>query len=853
MHETLQGLRAELDERERLMEQAAQHQSELRSLRERLTACDSRLVEESGLRASLETEKAYLSEKLSALQEQTRTLQRHSSPSEATQMQLSGMQAELDAKAKALDAVQADMSSRNEEFCNLHATNKGLQDQIQTIQSQLQHAESRVVEYDAEKAEIERRHESSLEKQRCELSQHAQNAYMRTKMDADNNLRSVTSQRDDLQKQVKPLKEEVGALRSKLKELQKNSQEVVEKRDRQLHDLEKQVHAYQQDLEVSRASVSDLRSQLEADDASKEQASLWASQFDTEKTEHQKTSSQRDALMKQLKELQHTLERVQSSHKETNTQLQKLCTEKDTELENVTKQLMQARELAQKADMGNEKLKQQANDDLAKEQEKNQRSMLALQSALEEARKEAEDAKNRREDNEVKIQRAWADDQKKREAHMAAARTQTANAEALRDEAVTEVERLRSELGKLKQNQQQQWSSDPRNMLQHPVPDVPGGITPTTSNKENQPPKPRKKVDRTTNAVIEDGLLPVPEVLRRPGARTSESQLDENRQRGPVVEDSLAQGPAPYIVQTLRSAMSTGQAKPAVIRTHSDNEDMLDTASMQSRFPSAVVEETQILESLPSFAEFNENFVSSKGPASQAASPIFSIPSLREEDDLRQPSQESMASVAVGNASNTTVAAPMSTEFAIYEDSESIRGHAGLHDAEVQHAHDVLQDNLTWTQAERDKYTFRRERPHPNSASKMVHRDNESKWSTRMRYDNPLSSLPPRSQAVQTPQDHGNVKCTAANDMRTLSAQTSSPLSSPPATSSPDFIDDPGDIRRTTYYAPSASGSARRRDSRKASLPPADPRLAGREDPRVAKRKAEKTSRKVTNMSARGV
>ncbi|KAK3107978.1 hypothetical protein LTR53_017928 [Teratosphaeriaceae sp. CCFEE 6253] len=142
----------------------------------------------------------------------------------------------------------------------------------------------------------------------------------------------------------------------------------------------------------------------------------------------------------------------------------------------------------------------------------------------------------------------------------------------------------------------------------------------------------------------------------------------------------------------------------------------------------------------------------------------------------------------------------------------------------TQDAQNQLQDTLHWTDLEKEKYSYRKSYPNPNSASKMVHHDQVAG------YDQDSKSTGSNEREQQTPAPYGESRdFTTVNTGRTVNSQHSS---------SPDFLHNAGGNRKiSTYHTPAGSASVKRRISSTTSVPSADPCLAQRMAPPVPARK----------------
>lgn len=416
------------------------------------------------------------------------------------------------------------------------------------------------------------------------------------------------------------------------------------------------------------------------------------------------------SLAKQVEDLTLKLSTERTKHQQRQAELDNAVHTAESAHATVKAELTATLEKLERNETGIEYLQQDCKRQVDAEEERGRRRVEALQQRLEEAEAELQASKDGQSHFATEFQESWDTETaqhakqlsaakanttrieterdearaeharlKKELEHLAAesddfaaAQAAAVKAETARDEATAEIMRLRQELSALAAARSTpQPSSDrplniamPRTSVSIVAEAMPS-FSPLTSNKENESPRPRKKTDCTKQHVVDEGPIPVPKVLRP----SSQAKTSESNTREPVTEDSQQPDPAdvPLIEQQSRASLPVSYMRSM----RADSEDMLDTVSYIYPQSTQIVEETRVND-LPTLAAFNA------GGRTAHQSSVLSMP---------HSSQQS---------------------FAIHEDTRSQGS-----DTQAQ-AH-----KLEVTEADKEKFTFRKTFPHPNSASKL--------------------------------------------------------------------------------------------------------------------------------------
>lgn len=834
----LNALKVELGERENLIQQEAAHRETVHSLQEQLKASNVRIARGESQISDAKLKENELKEQNATLQARIKALQSKSSPAENAQAQLNDVKAELDMTAKALDSAKADVASKARELLSLSAANTSLQEQLQALQSRLKSLQKKTVDFGPERKELERKARTEEERIRKEMAEHIENFEIELKTKSENDLKKLTSERNRLERQVKPLQDELVTYKTRIQQLQKEKSNGVLGKEQELERTKKLVESQKQEIDTLQSSLTDLQTAFKGDDAMQKKYSNLSTQFNAQQSKLKSAVEEKSVLLKQVDELRHASEEAELARKQAKSEFNKYRTEKESTVKALEKDLAEAKAAAEHSAAGLQHLKESCDKAIDDTSNKCDRQIKALQEQLSESQADLQKNKTEDERFRAEVEQTWQQEQKAFEERSTAIRRQVAEAEAQRDEAFAKNERLRQE-SETKINEQRKTLLEQRDQSQQRaetaeeklksqqrpsskgsnvssrlhVPSVKDGTTPTASLRSMEPPRMRKKVDRNNNAIVEVDAIPAPEEIR-PDSRKTSSGKGKEPAKGPVVEESqFVSNPifcnsadAPVIAQQLSSSFVLP----------SDNDDMLSIRDGALRQLPDTVEETQFEDRLPSFATFNRSVASMQIPTAKQASSTLPTRRLQEANSSgRSDSQD-------------TVSLWTPADFVICEDSQDRASSQRVLNTEV---HGQLQESLTWDQPDMEKYTFQKSLPQPNSASKMVYPDGRQSHTLRRGESVVQDSLASSDGAFNTP----NARRGGKNDpLRgvTTTANTQS--------SSPDFVHNntSGRKRSATYHTPGET-TGKRRHSRTTPGPTTDPRLALRNPLVGSKRKSE--------------
>ncbi|KAK1070425.1 hypothetical protein LTR74_004103 [Friedmanniomyces endolithicus] len=780
-------LKNDLDRREQLVQQDAAHREVVSGLQDKIGASNLRINELQAKLVSAEHRESSLRGAIVELQTKIGTLQRNPAPGANGLSSLGELRAEVSAKITELESAKVELAAKTAEIRALSEVNARLEAQSQSLQQKLEETKTQLVDVDVLRGNLEFNFEAELKEHRKQLQEHSDRNIADHIMKVDNKLRLAATQKTSVC---------VAAGKAKIEELRKHGAELAERRDGELDQVKQQAQEWKHRSETSQRQLDTMQAAHGTKESSKKEYDAVFAELVLEKNRHHQASAEREISAKHMEELQQDLQSAQSEK----AMLERSQAESAVALEETRRKLAESEAALLRSKSSVQRLEEERTSDVAAVESKAESQIEALQQLVTEASAEAQRQKDEGLRFRAEVEETWRNDEARHDQDLVAANSRATEAEAQQKETLSEIERLRKELESVvARHAEEQLRS-----LQRPshgetairVPLAASGITPTTSNKENEPPKPRKKVDRNTQTVIESGRVPVPEILRRPDSKAKSA---EHATPGPGVEE-------------VQLKDSSATRMPA--RIVSDlTDDMLDRASTAyGHHVTQVVEETQFDDKLPSFAALN-NRALLHALVPKPASAVSSLPSISNGLD------HSSGSV---NVDHHETPSQLRVEdlhsFAVYEDEQRSQA------TKISHAaQDQTHDSLRWPEAEKEKHFSRKSYPVPNSASKMVHHDGERE-SYRKRSNIVLLS----DQRPAAPRSES--RASSGTSRRTPRME--------PHSSTPDFVDNVASARRmSTYQVPSATAVSRRHSSNTGGLV-ADPRLAQRIAPPAAKRKA---------------
>ncbi|KAK0814429.1 hypothetical protein LTR87_003882 [Friedmanniomyces endolithicus] len=793
-------LKNDLDRREQLVQQDAAHREVVSGLQDKIGASNLRINELQAKLVSAEHRESSLRGAFVELQTKIGTLQSNPAPDGNGLSSLGELRAEVSAKTTELESANVELTAKTAEIRALSENNARLEAQSQSLQQKLEETKTQLVDLDVLRGYLELKFEAELKEHRKQLQEHSDRNVADHIMKVDNKLRLAATQKASVEKTVLSLQDCVAAGKARIEELRKHGAELAEHRDGELDQVKQQAQEWKHRSETIQRQLDTMQAAHGTDECSKKEYDAIFAELVLEKNMHHQASAERATFAKHMEELQQDLQSAQSEEANVKAILEKSQAESTIALEETRMKLVKAEEAVQRSETGVQDLAEQCKSGVAAAERKAKTQVEALQKLVTEAEAEVQRQKDEGLRFRAEVDEIWRNDEARHDQDLIAANRRATGAEAQQKETLGEIERLRKELESVvarhaeEQLRSQQRPSHGETAIR--VPPAVSGVTPTMSNKENEPPKPRKKVDRNAQTIIESGRVPVPEILRKPDSKAKSA---EHATRGPGVEEvQLKDSSATHMPARIVSDLT---------------DDMLDRASTAyGHHFTQVVEETQFDDKLPSFAALN-NRALSHALVSKPASAVSSLPSISNGFD------HSSGSVNVDHHETPSQLQVKDLHsFAVYEDEQRSQA------TKISHAvQDQTHDSLRWPEAEKEQYISRKSYPVPNSASKMVHHDGERESYRKRSNIMLLSDQRPAAPRSESRASSGTSKRTPRME---------------PHSSTPDFVDNAASARKmSTYQVPSATAVNRRHSSNTGGLV-ADPRLAQRVAPPEAKRKA---------------
>ena len=530
-------------------------------------------------------------------------------------------------------------------------------------------------------------------------------------------------------------------------------------------------------------------------------------------------SQQASELQRNIKQLDQSKDEIELAKDQALEQLANLQKDTDSNVQALEEELAEAKEKAVRESCGVELLKKSCKDTIDKANTDHDRQVEALQAQLSQSRAKLEKQhdsiwgemnqawerehhiwEEKLAKSAEKVDEIQADKLQAQRDHERALEELQTNINDQRTSMKEENEELRARpktAEEKTQIHQRPSSRESRTSTRLQVPytkdGIPSKITPTESVRSKQQPKPRKVIDRSKNEAREVRPIRVSEEIRPDSRRASSSNAQTNM-KGPLVEES--QNISNPVLHD-RTGITT------VSRAHGSfsfgfGEDSLNDPDCTPQPESQVIPETQVKDSLPTFASFNSKAHSSQAPPSFAFSTSDS------------------ARVAHGVARVRGEGQLEAQVFKVFDQSQQ---QSELSQSQHSHPRASHHGSQAWSREEHEKYSFSMPKPPPNSGSKRV----PSIKSTPHPMKHHGSEQRSGSGKYQTP-----ARDTAAENRMSSSHQ-----------SSPAFVQQTQSQskRRKTYSTPKQIG-VNRRTSQPDAGPISDPRLAGR-DQRGTKRKPD--------------
>lgn len=819
MDKGLRDLTTSVDQRELLMQQNATSRETIAGLSEQIRACDVRMADAQLQLEVVRTNELQLKDQNLSLQTKLTTLQSKCLLESEVQSQLHEAKAQLDHKTLSLESTKAELDKQAEDLRSVHAENVKLHTQSEALQERIQQLDTQSSSLGPQREESERVHAQEMRDMRAELE--LQEASFRAQRLAakDNDIRKIATQRDSLSKTIQSLTEELADTAAKLDECQHAQIYADSNKDREIRELKQLASANESEIELLRNSVKVFEASVEGDKALKEQLVAVSRQCALESRKLQEKTDEHAAALERVHDLDRDLNQAHAHIKTAEISFRSERSEHEAGLEQLR-----------------ESCRQMVNNEEAKLQKK----IDALQQRLAEAHDEIQEKCTAEEKFKSDLEASWEIEHEAYQEQVGRVAQEAVEASTQRDDALRKVvllriemensttERLRALQEQLEQSEQrtlaaemqlQEMSKRPQ---QHSSDDLStqhadSRITPGVASDKIEPPRPRKKVDRSAGMLIDPGPIPTPEVLRPESRGQSSGMPMTLGSPDPPFEDLQAV----TICGSLADANQDGDDLHQITATGIHTSFAF--LSEQNDIPNAtsqIVQETQG-EIVPSTA----SSTASTGPRLNSSASVFSVRPMRDIMSGGPLRGRNAGPSSSGERPDVEVQASLSDTFFSYEESQNI----------IERPYDTAATQYSQPLSDQDKYTFHKEFPQPNSASRRSSVKNPTPSGSRSGI---LGSAAEVSGSVRyhTPGPRDANK-TLPSRINTMSHMASN------ASSSPDFMKNYGEYNEygtgSQTYAGHGPAFEKRYTPTASISQTVDPRLIGREAAQsaIAKRK----------------
>lgn len=814
------------DRQDDRIRQDAAHREAVQEMQQKLKGADVRVsnIEHElelaqARQRTLEEEKQQLQHRITESQTQL------SSPGE-TQVHLEETRTELQAKAKALETAR-----NTAELEALKITNQELETAIKGLRLKVEELEHMREDLLPAKEAVEERIRQEVDHVRTESLRHSEEYRAQLDMETRNQLKKLTSDRDRFEKQITPLKAELAAAKKNAELLQTKIVDVAALKE-QLDQSEKTADVQATEIDELKSSLNEKRKTAESDVLLKDQVTSLSNDLDDARVKLQKVSEENTALHKQNDGYLQDSREASEACEQATTVLAIYRADAEAQFKKLNEQLETAQEAQRRAEAGQEHLEKSCDAAIEKEVANRRRQVESLQKRLAQADADLAKEKKNAEDFRAETEEQWRFETANHTKKLDELRTQVQQATVAKNEALAESDRaiegrkplieqvdmlqhrLQSAEDKLKQ-QQEPIAKTTNSSSRLTVPSLSEGLIPSASVKSTEPARTRKKVDRHSDSTLDTSALPIDE-FTRPVSRESILSQGDLAADKPCIEDSQAWGTE----DNSSNIKEDGGLRD--FQMFSNRNDMSKLSqTLHSQPETQIVEETQA-DSLPSFATFNRNLSATQIQTPSHLSSTLSqtyekVPETIDHVSTLLVQGDHGTSVALNDAHDATRRlGPVSSTNDSQDDVENQPPVASFNFS-INYAPEVLD---CWSQEERDKYTFRKKTPQPNSASKLVRNDSQSSASNKGHIASLQERAPSRERRLETP------------ELRSESAQSSQ-------SSSPAYVQPTALIPKRTYSNMPMTHPVKREPWKTQDTSSQDPRLIGRNPDPVPKRKAE--------------
>lgn len=579
IEESLDSLKAELLNQEKLAAEASACRETIAGLNEKLRVSEERLLEH-------QTKVSEAQAKEKEVKELNATLKSRITELESS-TDVEGITLDLQAKASALITMQAELDATKEELGVVQAKNASREDELNDLKQQLK-------DHAVERAAFEKDNNDALEKNKSEMG-----AFIETEQAK---LKNEQVKCEEMGEKLKETQQKLRDAESELERVKKISSEQMHRLQVQLTAAGELAQSRADEIQTLCGDKREVNTELQKEKSTTKKlegkVKALEKQIEAEKDNRSAADSATESAEHELETCRAELT---SANKRLEQALEKSAADSATEF--AERELAAEHELEIcRAELAsaNEKLKQAAEQALRIDTE-HQENEAAHHDRLQKAESAVKAREQERDAYAQQVEDAWTKERADQQAILESEKDKTQQAEAERDKAQAAVVELQSKLDQL---------------LNAPAEHETGriqskGVTPNVAANAKQPRRPRKRVNRNTHSIEEGSTIPVPVLLRPSSARPNTGEGEDNS-RGPVVEESQqgfmaapTSSPPAENFNLFEVDRSAPKPRPAMLPNLHDRD---------------VVPETQFDDVIPSVRDFHKDrFTQSKIAASHAA------------------------------------------------------------------------------------------------------------------------------------------------------------------------------------------------------------------------------------------
>lgn len=714
--EALTTMQDQLADREKLDEN---HREVVDKMREALNTCNSHASTVEAQRLAAEKEATHLREQNVGLEARISVLQSKSPSAESASVEPDNTTVELQRTITALNNTKADLEAKGRELDELTSANAALAEEMKALQDRLQHHDEQSATSGPSPEEIKAKVNEAEQRTREELADQLAKFEAQLKTKTNNDLKRLTSEKSRLEKQVKPLQDEIDSLKHQMSQLQK--ERPSEGLKNELDRAKKLNRTKDTKIEALESSLKTMSEVCAKNESSLEQRTT---ELEGERVTTKQTTDHNSELQKKNEQLESAKQAAERAKEHVEGALTTLREQTHESAETHREELKEVNDKLQKSEAGHRALNESFRRAMEKAKEKDANTINELRNQLDDVRRERDTERDEAEKFRSEVYQKWQEQEQDWKQKSLKSDKKVNEAEAQRKEVQTNHDRLQELHTSLQeqytsmevQNEQLQARVQAAEVKMQPqlqsrpsskesrrsihVPKVQSQKTPSERSQPVLPQVPRKKIDRNRSEIVDNGPIVAPEDIR-PVSRRGHSANAETTAKGPVVEESQLQyNPMFEYHSTAPPQISTQDSC-----SFESEDGMLDDGHNASQVRSQTVPETQLADSLPSFAVFNSGARSTQVPEYSRSTP--SVPTRVHTSSRDLPSDIKVLEEK--------------TKDGLLSSSQLDTKVGGRH----------------WSQAsdreEADKYTYQPYVPPPNSGSKRAKSSQPSSYYAKSR------------------------------------------------------------------------------------------------------------------------